>query len=66
MLYQLNGKNVKEEPKGKFLRVVEVPGKLKNYITKEPKGLSCKSLWLDETHIGINEKQEMFINGQII
>lgn len=35
MIYQIDGKNVKEEPKGNFKRIVVIPGKLKNFITKE-------------------------------
>lgn len=35
MLYQLNGKVVKKEPKGNFKKIVVIPGKLKNFITEE-------------------------------
>lgn len=37
MIYQIDGKVVKDKPEGEFEKIVVVPGKLINFITKKNK-----------------------------
>ncbi len=46
MLYQLDGKVVKEEPKGDFKKIVIIPGKLKNFITEGDKKEVSGDFWI--------------------
>ena len=49
MIYQIDGKIVKEKPEGKFEKVVTVPGKLMNFITKVSKeGLVTKDFFIND------------------
>ena len=66
MIYQINGKfySKTEEPKGEFLRVVEVPGKLKNFITEEPVGPETVSMFIEEHHVVVSEDDKAYIDGQ--
>ena len=47
MLYQIERKNVKKEPKGDFKKKVVKPRKLKNFITEEGKKEVTSSFWIE-------------------
>jgi len=63
MIYQLNGKKVKNKPIGTFTKIVVIPGKLKNYITQvlNPDNIS---FWLGKNYLHVNKKMELYINGK--
>lgn len=50
MIYQINGKAVNHKPLGYFLKVVTVPGKLMNFITKDRKKnvQSTTASWMED------------------
>ena len=47
MIYQINGKRVKNKPKGKFAKVVTVPGKLMNFITTQQELATTSNYTID-------------------
>ncbi len=71
MIYQIDGKNVKEKPIGVFKKVVEVPNKLKNFITKCTWNLQnmCFEFWYKFTHIAIIKEKSsitVYVEGKQI